>query len=344
VSVLDPSNDQQPLTYSYSFTISQKLIGGSLVEASYVGNQTTHLPQDGTYNNVNAVPYGALFGTPKPNDITTAQYDAFRPLANYQDLKVARNNVYSNYNGLQLTYAVQRGRYNVTANYTFSKALGVEKSQDQLNLNNNYGALSYDRRHVFNAAYSIELPGMVNGNRLVKGVANGWQFSGITQLTSGVNLAANSSENFNMVTDNLANGRITGRDINGTDSIAAQPILICDPRSGLKDHQYINGSCFAAPTPGHNGPALLPEIFGPMFFNSDLSLFKNILWGEHRRFQFRVSAYNFLNHPLDTFFGGGDNNLKLTLGPNGLNQNADFGFTNGKTGRRVIQLAAKFYF
>jgi hypothetical protein len=88
----------------------------------------------------------------------------------------------------------------------------------------------------------------------------------------------------------------------------------------------------------------MPEIFGPRFFNSDLSLFKNIAISENRRFQFRVSAYNFLNHPLDTFFGGGDNNLKLTLGPNGLNQNSTFGYTNGKTGRRVIQLAAKFYF
>jgi len=347
VNVLDSHEDEQPLTYSYSFTISQKLFGGSLVEASYVGNQTKYLPQDGRYNNVNAVPYGALFGVASPNSISTAQYDAFRPLANYQDLQVARNNLYANYNGLQLTYAVQRGRLNVTANYTFSKALGVtpDQSQDKLNLNNNYGPLAYDRRHVFNAAYSVELPNALNsGNKWLRGVVNGWQISGITQLTSGVNLAANSSENFNLNTDALPGGSITGRNINGTDSIAVQPILLCDPRSGLKDHQYINGSCFGAPTPGHNGPALMPEIFGPMFFDSDLSLFKNIAMGERRRFQFRFSAYNFLNHPLDTFFGGGDNNLKLVLGPNGLNQNSEFGFTNGKTGRRVIQLAAKFYF
>ena len=65
---------------------------------------------------------------------------------------------------------------------------------------------------------------------------------------------------------------------------------------------------------------------------------------ESRRLQFRVSAYNFLNHPLNSFIDSGASNLTLNLGPNGRNQNKDFGITTDKYGHRTIQLAVKFYF
>ena len=344
-SALDGKNDQQPLTRSYSFTISQRLGDGSLMEASYVGNSSKYLSNDGTYNNINAVPYGTLLNNPDRNNLSTDQYDALRPLNNYQDLKLATNNLYGNYNGLQLTYAKQRGRYNIQANYTFSKALGIVSSADTLNLDNNYGALGYDRRHVFNAAYSIELgnPIGTSGRGYAKAVLNGWQISGITQLTSGVNLtAASNNQNFNLQTT----GGLTNRDINGTDSVQIQPVLTCNPTSNLGKNQYINGSCFALPSPGHNGSPVLPEIFGPAFFDSDLSGFKNFVFNEKgtKKLQLRFSAYNFLNHPVNSFYNNGDNNLTLRLGADGKNTNQSFGTVDGKTGRRVIQLAAKFYF
>ena len=50
--------------------------------------------------------------------------------------------------------------------------------------------LPYDRRHIFNAAYSIELGSPVHGTRILGAVVNGWQLSGITQLQSGQNIAA----------------------------------------------------------------------------------------------------------------------------------------------------------
>ena len=44
---------------------------------------------------------------------------------------------------------------------------------------------------------------------------------------------------------------------------------------------------------------MFPYMKGQPYFNHDLSLFKNFRVGDGRRkLQFRVSAYNFLNHPI----------------------------------------------
>ncbi len=280
-----------------------------------------------------------------PNGLSN--FDAYRPLQNYQDLKVVNHNLYQNYNSLQVSWVRQRGKYDIQANYTYGKTLGIVGS-DNFNLNNDYGPLAADRRHIFNAAYSIELGNPVRQNVLAKGLANGWQISGITQLQSGVNLSAQNSGNFNLNTNGflLSNGlKSTSATIVGTNAVPLQPILTCNPTGNLGHNQYVNGSCFAIPTQaGQNGPIVLPEIFGPAFFNSDLSMFKNFRMGESKKLQFRFSSYNFLNHPLWSFRGAG-NNLNLNFnGTTGKLDNPNFGTTTEKLGHRIIQLAIKFYF
>ena len=124
------------------------------------------------------------------------------------------------------------------------------------------------------------------------------QQPGITQFQSGVNLQENANVNFNLSVPSgtLPDGSsLTNVTVAGTNSLTLMPVLTCNPNQGLHDHQFINASCFALPSPGHNGPIVEPEMFGPAFFNSDLSLFKNFNFSESRRLQFRFSGYNFLS-------------------------------------------------
>jgi len=150
---------------------------------------------------------------------------------------------------------------------------------------------------------------------------------------------------------NLNSAKIPGTSFNisnlsllGTPNIQLNPILTCDPRSGLAEHQYINASCFAAPTNiGQNGPIVIRPIYGPGYLNSDLGLYKSFRISEGKRLQFRFYMYNFLNHPLWSFPSGG--NLNLSFDANTLKpDNPLFGITTDKQGHRIIQLAAKFYF
>ena len=193
---------------------------------------------------------------------------------------------------------------------------------------------------MFNAAYSLNLGNRLHAGALVDGLANGWQISGITQIESGANLtfsgAYTSNTNFNVqynctdpacpqsaaiipgsVSAQNPNGiAINNQSILGTSSQQLNPLLTCNPTSHLGSHQFVNGSCFAVPTtPGQNGPNMLPATYGPAYFDSDLGLFKNFQMGENRRLQFRMQAYNFLNHPLWSFPNGSNLTLQFNQNP-----------------------------
>ena len=62
---------------------------------------------------------------------------------------------------------------------------------------------------------------------------------------------------------------------------------------------------------------MMPEIFGPAFFNSDLGLFKNFKIRESMKLQFRIQASNFLNHPLWSMSQGSALNLQFQQNANG---------------------------
>ena len=284
-------------------------------------------------------------------DPNTLVADQFRPLQGYSDLNLATNNGYSNYNSLQVTWLRTKGRYTISMNYTFGKALGiVEGANDNLvdpfHLDENYGVLPSNRTHIFNAAYSIEL-GNPSKNALTGAFVNGWQVSGLTQLQSGPNLTGYQNQNFAM---NLNSAKIAGTNFNisntsllGTPNIQLNPILTCDPSSGVSGQQYINANCFAAPSQvGENGPTILPAIYGPGYFNFDLGIWKTFKITEAKTFQFRFDGYNILNHPLWSFNGG---NLNLGFDPTTLEVNTpNFGKTTDKQGHRIVMFGFRFMF
>ncbi len=377
VRVLDLKDTQQPLTTSYSFTISQRMPWASTAEFSYVGNKSKYLnnASNGTYGNINAIAPGALFNvpgifgsaaSPALSPVGTGS-SSYNPYPQYGQIYQQEHNNYSNYNSFQASWNKQSGHFNWLANYTFSKALGIrgENSSngigDPLDASVNYGVLPNDRTHIFNVAYVYQMGQILkDGNLFLKGLVNGWQISGTTQGQSGSPLQAVGSSNFNFSADlapgtvipggivvptNNSNFGVTQDVINGTPYISVQPVLTCDPSKNLAANQYINGNCFAAPTPGHNGSYVMPYIKGPAFFNSDLSLFKNFQMGEVRKLQLRVSAFNFLNHPLNSYNpAGGDNNLNLTLNGAGKLSNSNFGYALYQSGNRTVQFVLKYFF
>jgi hypothetical protein len=287
---------------------------------------------------------------------------------------------------MQASWTRHAGKYVIQTNYTFQKAMGIiSPTIDPYNLRANYGALGSNRTHLFNAAYSFDEGVMFHSNALVNGVANGWQLSGVTQLESGANLTyqgaggggTNSfNGNYNVAytcvitaaetaagascpqsaaiipgsisTTNPTGIAINNQSILGTSSQQLNPLVTCDIRGHMAAHQYVNGNCFAPNlTPGVNGPTLLPAAYGPAFFDSDLSIFKNFQIKEGMKLQLRAQAYNFLNHPQYSFPSG--SNLTLQFEQDPVSQvitqaNPNFGRTTQKEGSRIVEFGAKFYF
>jgi len=364
----DGQDDLQAHTDFYNFTISQQTPWSGLLELSYVGNRTRDIPSAGNGGsqgfqtlNINKVPLGAMLssnnGGLDPNNLpcvgSLCNVDQFRPLLGYQDLRIATNNGYANYNALQVTWLRTKGRYSINLNYTFGKAMGIigdDQISDEFNLDNNYGVLPSNRTHIFNAAYHIQLPSPAK-NRLAAAFVNGWQLSGIMQMQSGANLwGLSNNQMFNM---NLNSAKIPGTDFNisntsllGTTNIRVKPLITCNPREGLAEHQYVNPNCFAAPTEvGQNGPIVIPPIYGPAFFNWDMGIFKSFRITESKSFEFRIMGYNWLNHPLWSFYNSEGTPLTLSIDPATYkNQNPTFGTATDRQGHRIIQMVFKFIF
>ena len=340
ISALTMGDNSTPNTWTYNFTISQRAPWRSVAEFQYAGSRSRDLLSTGGNSgpgNIDAIPLGAFFGTDPitgqnqysqgilPNNFSNL--NDFLPFHNYTAINLIGHLSYSNYNAFIATWQKQSGRVTFTTNYSFSKNIGCRDGQTSngngdgqavwpYNCAQDYGVLAYDRSQIFNAAYVINLPRAVKGkgagNAFLAGVANGWILSGITQLQSGPPLQplTNGSLNVSWPTS------MQPTDFLGTNSInVTEPLLTCDPRSNLKSGQYFNPSCFTAPVGGKDGNLVWPYIKGPAFFNSDLAIYKDFAFKEHDKVEFRMSAFNFLNHPLSQFSQGGaqDVNLNFSL-------------------------------
>ena len=369
-STMDPKNDEQPLITSYSLTVDQQLPNKFRLELSYVGNHTDFL--QGTVN-VNPVPLGTLNAPgfvckqgSGPSDGFCQQ--AYRPFSNYQNITQSVTAGKAQYDALQTSLTRSVGWLTLQANYTWAKALG-----DGVQVNNGglsgaladwgvreyWSVLPLDRAHVFSASYVLNLPRTHADNSFLRGVANGWQISGITQVESGSQVTAASGGAGGNGGGTSLNFGLTGTAgsvaLLGTPDVNLYTNITCNPTQGLKKNQFINPNCFSLPGPGEIGNGRIPYIAGPMFWNSDLTLLKSFQITEHQNVEFRIAAFNFLNHDLLSF-NNGDNNLKMSFS-NGVLSNATdpnhpcpgincqaFGYANYHYGHRILEVGAKYSF
>lgn len=375
LAALQMGDTQQPRTQSYSLTVAERMPLNSTLEVGYVGSKSDYLSD---YNNhlydLNLLPVGALFASTGKweNSYSSSDQQAARPYQNYAvanggGIKIINHQMYSNYNSLQVTWNKQAGRLTFMANYTFSKSLGIRGENgaatgDIKNIQNDYGTLPNNRTNIFNLAYVYQFPKTSSSNAVAKTLLNNWQVSGIVQHQSGSDLQAAVTSNFNysayidpavtsfMGTPIPAGTQASNQNTLGTADVTLLPKVICNPGQGLHLNQFVNGNCFASFTePGQQGTYIIPTVTGPGFFNTDLSLFKDIPFGksETKKLTFRVSGYNFLNHPNRTFIS---NDPGLNLNFNQAGQlvpnapNSPFGYALNKTGHRIMQFVVKFSF
>ena len=348
LTVWDIDDDQQPLTYSWSLTFQKRLPWSMTLETAYVGNKSDYQTNQGSLSNINYVPLGAMLNDPN------GDANAYRILQSYGTVQAFGHGAYQNYHGWQTLLARQRGNVNFTLAYTFSKNLGMRGSSvgdggtggnpdiasTQIDLRSAaYGVILTDRTHVINLGYSIRLPDVKSGG-LGQALFGGWQFSGVTTFVSGAALTA-QDPNLNIQGTN-ANGRtINGANISGSADVAAFPVILCDPNEDVPSGYFLNPACYGAPSPGANGSYVSPTIRGPWYQNHNLSLFKNFGGAKHK-VQFRVEAYNFLNHPLTLL--DLNNNLTARYTDGVLDTNFGKTPTDNKFGRRIVQLALRYSF
>lgn len=370
-SLLGASKDGQvPTVYSYSIGIQQELGRGTTLDLAYVGTLSRHLV---TARDVNAIPYGTAFSRaaqdpskfpggvvpavePKlPAAYAAAGYNfsgtyaygrsaysnaPLVPYKGYDQIQYLKFDGTSNYNSLQASLQRRFSKgLTLGAVYTWSKSMVTANSdQDMQNPFNallDYRAAGWDRTHVFAANYVYDIPGIAKhfgGPAWLSYITDHYQLSGVTNFMTGTPIDLNNSWSFE-------SGALDGSNMWGAIPFYysldtnRNPILpaIGPPVRGSRDTLRNGG-----------------------MQNWDMSLFKNIPFGESGRYsaQLRLEAFNAFNHPNFNSKNYGisvDGPWQWQPGKAfSLSKASNWG-TNANTyggpgGYRVVQLGAKFYF
>ncbi len=367
---------------------------GNHAENLPVGSESLSQSGFGAFDNQNKIPIGAFF---KPDPVTgliaknpeqvtaTCSGNVCNQVADYQPFgkEYGSNPVYvldtagySNYDALQLALERRGNNVNFNVNWTYQNNLSTGLSEDPFHLRRDYGPAVTTRRYVFNfsGSYTFQRP-YKGENMLLRGAANGWTLSNITTWQSGGFLTSVNNPNFGMslqyadyngapVTKKnpLPNGA-TGPNLGsptyyGTNAgIEITPLLTCNPQAHLSPNQLLNYSCFAPPKVGQYGPVSEPYTMVP-YFDSDMSLYKSFHVWRDQHVQFRIEAFNWLNHPLRQFSSGnqlslhyevpyGTNNFEPLAASYPAGNPSNFGVLDQKNGapnQRIIQLSVKYLF
>ena len=355
-----------PAIQQWSFTVERGITRDLMLQLSYVGMESYHLPALANYNSPHpqvcndpqgclsggALPSGAAYSGPP---VRVPQGTEYIPPQRFPNPFVSSTGGWyflgtANYQSgnVSLVKRATRGLA-FKANYTFSKLMDIQSAlltigaaneapalQTPYDLKLSRGLGSYSLTHQFNGSFTYQLP-FASGQRFA-GVAKGWvdkliggwQWNGLVTAQSGFPFTPQVGSN--------TSGTGTGSNPDSPNRNPAfnGPVVLGEDgfrKTGL----YYDPHAFSVPPQGTFGNVGRDSFIGPKLVNFDTSLFKKISINERYSLQFRAEAFNLLNvvnfgEPNIVVFSGSD--ISSTAGV----------ITATATTSRQIQFALKLLF
>lgn len=292
-----PLDLRLPRVMSYNVTVQRQFGRDFSISAGYVGNAGRHVfvgaGPDINVNDAAFVPGVADANLRKPY---------YSKYGWTQGISLYCNCANNRYDSLQIQFD-KRMSYGLSfiGNYTYQVAKGdLDNWSFLYNRPLGYGNSDLVTRQQFVWAPTWEIPfgrGRSFGknmNRVVDAVAGGWNISGVTTIYSG--RPNTPSANIAGVRPNAGpSGRV---------NVGSKDIY--DNAKGDRTQWYTgctydvfnSGNCpyFGKPADNTFGNYPINTVYGPAFFNQDISLAKQFRLTENSRFQLRGEAFNAFNH------------------------------------------------
>jgi hypothetical protein len=347
-------NDQShmPLVQQWNLGFQRQLPLLLTLEVNYIGNHALHL----SYNTgENQVPLSSVDAVTLANSSVATQNSLQFP--NLKSFTVNSNIGTSNYNGLQVSVRRQfNTRIAVLSNYTYSKSMddgssiynfsapnGTANSQypvDGPNRIKDVAVSNIDSQHVLNIAMVYTTPGpWWLRNWHISPVFVG--HTGLPVNITQTNEIPGSSQrpNGDPRLLKLAKPTLNGPSLQYYDS-AADPNFPLTASGPV--YNTINGVRTRIVATGF-GNVSRDSNRAPGEVDFDASVAKDFKIHEALNFQFRVDAFNVINH---TNFQAPSGALTVTaVGTNAtFNSSSGFGKITGTQPNRQMQLSARFFF
>jgi hypothetical protein len=264
----------------------------------------------------------AGFNVPGAYPINLFQANPYLSSLTYQD-----SNGDNNYNALQVEIKQQYSHgVLLGGNYTWSHALGdILNETDQAagftwftlrNARLSYGPSPFDRRHVFNAYWTYDLPfgkgqRFLSHNALLDRVVGGWTIGGRETIATGHPFLLNGGRN---TVNNLTQAGVVfgggftpeqlqkalSKVVGGfstTALISNVASIATITQTATASTSQVNPALYApASTPGQYGAFVY--LRNNNLYTLDMSVNKDVRITERWRLTLRLVALNFLNHPF----------------------------------------------
>ena len=175
------------------------------------------------------------------------------------------------------------------------------------------------------ANWIYELPFLRGNTGILDRALGNWEITGVYQYQSGGPFSVRSNDDFAGV------GPGSGSQFW---NLVGDPTITRGPFTSSA--AWFDPAAFARPAAGTFGVQTRNSLRYPSTWNLDFGVRKNVPITGNHRVEFRVEAFNVLNHPN---WGGTTSNNAMSNPTSG-----SFGFVTGKTGERVIQLSTKYMF
>jgi len=377
-----------PNSWQWNLSVERQLGRDTAVELGYVGNKGLHLTS--TYDQNGVLPQfrgiAAFASGTSLNNLRVAP--------GFSGINFFSRQGWSSYHSLQALFRTRFNKHSeIQASYTWSHSIAnvqLDNSSgggssgdftDFTNPNLDKGNSAINRPNIFVGNAIFYLPTLGNANGFVKNALGGWEVASIATVEDGnsITIYANGGvTDVNAPSSSVPVPGLNGVSIQGISTLMGngnsnnqrpnRVFGVSCVGSGADPIQVINPAAFTVvgyqlgtnPTEGRGSCA------APGFINADLALYKNwdLPWfnnsylGEKLHMQFRIEAFNVLNHPnfrgdtVNTGFTGesvacgttacSPTNNVITSMTSPVN--SSFGQATQTKGAREIQYTLKFTF
>ena len=333
IPAVDPS-DVTPYAEHWMLSVERQLGTASLVTLSYVGAASHHLLVLEESNPANPALCLSLGSACGPFNEQAARTQ-FGPA--FGSVELQRTIANANYNALEATVNHRSHGLETLASYTWSKSIdqsaGLPEPVNPVDPSLSRGLSAFDIRQNLVASFHYELPALrSNGlidKALLHAIASHWAVAGIARFTSGLPVTLLNNNDTSLL-GTIPNG-INNNGVDTPDWSGKSLSLHTNPRGGVA---IFDASQLTLPALGTMGSARRRFFSGPGMENLDAVVSRGFLVKDNRSLEFRVEAFNALNHAQ--FFGASSVEGNISSGT--------FGQAVSAMPPRLMQLALRYQF
>ena len=279
-----------PRVQAIGVDVQQQIKSNFMFDVAYVGKLSQHLEDTININQAGYIPGVGSNGLPLSTEANTNARRILVPNI-FEKIDINTSRPPGSYHALQLSAKYNAKNLTAFANYTFSRSIDTGQTtnvqgdthQNNLDPNADVGPSDFNAAKIFRLSLVYDVPEF-HLQPIVDIIANGWEVSDITSISSGYPFTVYS-------------GADNSLSANGAD----RPDLVGNPHlSGSRPrpqivNEFFNTSAFSPNPTGQFGNVGRNSLYGPGSANSDFALMRVIFPRRRVNFQFRAEFYNLFN-------------------------------------------------